>query len=305
MKRKTLSILTAVAAAALVLLSSCTSKPAQKTIGIQLYSVMSAMKSDPAGSIERLASYGYNAVELVQWGGDTTVFGMSAPDFKALCDKHGVSILSTHSSVVDVPEKEDSIMNAWRSLFSIQKSLGGKYFVIPSYPVEYTEAGIKAEAEYFNKVGALAQEYGLQLGYHNHHKEFDTPVVGSDLNMWETLAKYTDPDKVFFELDVYWSTVGGQDPVELLKKYPERIKMLHVKDDLVIGESGKIDFEAVFNQFYANGMKDYVVEIETLRSWREEVDAEGNKLTEKVFVERKFDAAAKSAEFLKNAAFVK
>ena len=63
-------------------------------------------------------------------------------------------------------------------------------------------------------------------------------------------------------MDVYWVTVGKQDPVSYLKKYPNRFEVLHIKDDYVIGESGKIDYEAIFNQFYKNGHKDWFVEIE-------------------------------------------
>jgi hypothetical protein len=72
----------------------------------------------------------------------------------------------------------------------------------------------------------------------------------------------TDPDKVFFQMDVYWITIGGQDPVAYLKKYPDRFKVLHIKDDYVIGESGTIDYKAIFKQFYKNGNKDWFVEME-------------------------------------------
>jgi len=37
---------------------------------------------------------------------------------------------------------------------------------------------------------------------------------------------------------------------------------LHIKDDYVIGESGKIDYKAIFSQFYNNGQEDWFVEIE-------------------------------------------
>jgi sugar phosphate isomerase/epimerase len=65
-----------------------------------------------------------------------------------------------------------------------------------------------------------------------------------------------------FENDVFWTQEGGADPVEYLKKYPKRIKLLHIKDETVIGKSGKLDFKAIFEQFYANGGKDWYVEVE-------------------------------------------
>lgn len=270
-----------------------------KKIGIQLYSVMGAMQKDPVTSIERLAGMGYRACELVQWGGDPKVFGMAAPDFKALCDKNNIEIISTHSSIQEEPGKEDEIMNRWRKLFEIQKACGGKYFVIPSYKVDYTVADVQRMCDYFNRVGKLAAEYGLKLGYHNHSGEYKT-LEGTNDVMWEYLVEHTDPKYVFFELDVYWCTKGGKDPVAYLKKYPNRIQMLHVKDEFVIGESGDIDFQAIFNQFYKNGMQDYVVEIEMTPEVREKAKADNDAAMDMMF-----EAARKSAAYLKNAKFVK
>ena len=285
-------------------LNACQQTQEEKTIGMQLYSVMDAVKANPQASIERLAGMGYNAFELVQWGGDPKVFGLPAEEFKAICDANGAKIISTHSSIQEDPAKEAEIMQRWRQLFEIQQSCGGSYFVIPSYQAEYTEAGIKQMADYFNKVGKIAAEYGLKLGYHNHSGEFQT-LKDSDKVRWEYLVENTDPEYVCFELDVYWCTKGGKNPVEYLKKYPNRIELLHIKDDFVIGESGTIDFEGIFNQFYANGMKDYVVEIETPGWLREKKNADGSAYTKEQISEEMFQAAAESAEYLKNASFVK
>ena len=294
----------AFAAATVLMLGSCAQPQEKKTIGMQLYSVMDAVNANPQASIERLAGMGYNAFELVQWGGDPKVFGLPAEEFKAICDANGAKIISTHSSIQEDPENEAEIMQRWRQLFEIQQSCGGSYFVIPSYKAEYTEAGIKQMADYFNKVGKIAAEYGLKLGYHNHSGEFQT-LEGSDKVMWEYLVENTDPQYVCYELDVYWCTKGGKDPVEYLRKYPNRIELLHIKDDFVIGESGTIDFEGIFNQFYANGMKDYVVEIETPGWLREKKNADGSAYTKEQISEEMFQAAAESAEYLKNASFVK
>lgn len=276
----------------------------KKTIGIQLYSVMNAVRENPKASIDRLAGMGYNAFELVQWGGDTKVFGLPASEFKSLCDKKGIKIISTHSSIQEDPAKETEVMQRWRQLFEIQKACGGKYFVIPSYKVDYTVNDMKQMCEYFNRVGKIAAEYGLKLGYHNHSGEFQK-LKDSDKVMWEYLVENTDPKNVFFELDVYWCTKGGKNPIEYLKKYPNRIQMLHIKDDFVIGESGTINFEGIFNQYYKNGMKDYVVEIETPKALREKTNADGSKYTQEQISEEMFKAAQESAAYLAKAKFVK
>jgi sugar phosphate isomerase/epimerase len=111
------------------------------------------------------------------------------------------------------------------------------------------------------------------------------------------MIENTDPESVFFQMDVYWTTQGGKNPVDYLKKYPERIKMLHIKDDLVIGESGKIDFEAIFNQFYKNGYSDFVVEQEMPRGPQDEDPA--------ARIARMWEGVAKSAAYLQAAEFVK
>lgn len=277
-------------------------KDSQKNIGIQLYTVMNSMRNDARGTLEALASYGYNSYELVQWGGDPNVFGVPAPEFKSICDSLGGKIVSTHSSLAEDPENEEAIMNRWRELFKIQSDCGGKYFVIPSYKVEYTVEDVQKECDYFNRVGRLAAEYGLKLGYHNHAHEFET-LKDSDNVMWEYLVEHTDPNYVCFELDVYWCQKGGKDPVEYLKKYPKRIELLHIKDEFVIGQSGELDFEAIFNQFYANGMKDYFVEIEAAKDYLKSED--GTPFTRERIDATMLKAAKESAEYLRNAAFVR
>ena len=195
-------------------------------------------------------------------------------------------------------------MNRWRKLFEIQKACGGKYFVVPSYQIDYTVEGMNRMCAYFNRVGKLAKEYGLTLGYHNHSHEFQK-LKDSDRLMWEYFVENTDPRYVCFELDVYWCTKGGQDPVAYLRKYPKRIKLLHIKDDFVIGKSGTINFEGIFNQFYKNKMKNYFVEIETPGWLRDKKNADGSKYSEQQILEEMFKASEESAEFLKNAKFVK
>ena len=96
--KKTTGALAVAAALVAGVCTSCSTK-SEKTIGIQLYSVMDAVKANPEASLQRLAEMGYNAAELVQWGGDPNVFGLPAADFKALCDRYGIDIISTHSSI--------------------------------------------------------------------------------------------------------------------------------------------------------------------------------------------------------------
>ena len=156
---------------------------------------------------------------------------------------------------------EAGTLAAWGKLFDDHKILGCKYVVFPMNMWAGTVDGLKAECALMNKIGDEANKRGIKFGYHNHNIEFAT-VAGTNQTYEDFLIENTDPKKVFFELDVYWITVGGQDPVAYLKKYPKRIQALHIKDEYVVGESGKIDYKAIFTQFYKNGQKDWFVEME-------------------------------------------
>ena len=80
--------------------------------------------------------------------------------------------------------------------------------------------------------------------------------------MMDYLISHTAPEKVFFQMDVYWAVVGGASPVEYFKKYRGRFEMLHIKDKYEIGQSGMVGFEAIYNNFNIAGTKEYVVELE-------------------------------------------
>lgn len=273
--------------AALVAMPVCVEAKSKKRIGLQLYSIHSDMGNVDA-SLKKVADAGYTVVETL---GSPTCFGMDAAAFKALCDKHGLSIVSTHTSIGMDPNNEAGVMAQWRKVFEGLKTMGAKYCVIPGFGLGRDLKELKAVCDYFNKVGKLGKEYGIMLGYHNHAHEYE---VREGECVWEYMIENTDPDCVFFQMDVYWTTRGGKDPVTYLKQYPDRIKMLHIKDDFVIGESGKIDFEAIFKQFYKNGYKDFVVEQE---------GAPGNSQSERFA--RMWEGVAKSANYLETSKFVK
>jgi len=174
--------------------------------------------------------------------------------------------------------------------------MGCTYVILPMYMWSDDVEVLKAECDLLNKVGEEANKRGLKFGYHNHSMEF-AAVPGSDLLLEDFLIANTDPDKVLFQMDVFWTVAGGQDPVAYLQKYPDRIKVLHIKDDYVVGESGKIDFKAIFDQFYQNGGKDWFVEMEAARP------AESVPVAEQL--KTSLEGIRKSAEYLKAADFVK
>jgi sugar phosphate isomerase/epimerase len=233
----------------------------KKHLGIATYSVK-GLESDIEGSFKALADDGYVVMEISNYNaGKGTVAGYQPAEYAALAKKYGLDIISSHARAkFDVKDVEGTLA-AWGKVFDDHKAMGCKYVIFPMNFWAGTVEGLKAECDLMNKIGDEANKRGIKFGYHNHNMEFAT-IPNTNQLYEDFLIANTDPDKVFFQMDVYWITIGGQDPVAYLKKYPDRFKVLHIKDDYVIGESGTIDYKAIFKQFYKNGNKDWFVEME-------------------------------------------
>ena len=233
----------------------------KKHMGVQVYSVK-GFESDVPGSLKALADDGYVVLELANYdAGTRLVAGYKPAEFTALVKKYGMDIISSHARAKFDVKDEAGTLAAWGKLFDDHKIMGCKYVVFPMNMWAGTVEGLKAECDLMNKIGDEANKRGIKFGYHNHNLEFAT-LANTNQTFEDFLITNTDPKKVFFELDVYWITIGGQDPVAYLKKYPKRFQALHIKDEYVVGASGKIDYKAIFNQFYKNGYKDWFVEME-------------------------------------------
>ena len=265
----------------------------KKRVGIQLYSLHQDMGNVEA-SLQRLADIGYTSVETLNGNGDPNCFGMSPADFKALCDKVGLTITSTHASIQNDPANEEAVMERWRVLFDALRTMGAKYCIMPGYAFGSTLEEIAASCDYCNRVGKLATEYGLKLGYHNHAGDF-VQVEGQ--TVLDYVLAHTDPELFLLELDV--ANMGGADPMYYLTQYPDRVRLLHVKDERVLGRSGKIDFEAIFNKYYANGYGDYYVEFELPFTIGEDAAENERNLAEL------WQGLAECYDYLQSAPFVK
>jgi sugar phosphate isomerase/epimerase len=260
--KKHLSIVIVAVLALFVVSTAYSQGPgSRKHLGIATYSVK-GLESDIEGSLKALADDGYVVMEISNYNAaNGTVAGYKPAEYAALAEKYGLDIISSHArasfNVNDVP----GTIAAWGKVFDDHKAMGCKYVIFPMNMWSSTVEGLKAECDLMNKIGEEANKRGIKFGYHNHSFEFAT-IAGTNQMFEDYLIANTDPDKVFFQMDVYWITVGGQDPVAYLQKYPARFKVLHIKDEYVVGETGKINFEGIFKQFYKNGYEDWFVEME-------------------------------------------
>jgi sugar phosphate isomerase/epimerase len=233
----------------------------KKHMGLQVYSVK-GFESDVPGSLKAVSDDGYAYLEIANYDANTgLVAGYKPADFAALVKTYGMEVMSSHARAKFDVKDEAGTLAAWGKVFDDHKLMGCKYVVLPMNMWSGTLEGAKAECDLMNKIGDEANKRGIKFGYHNHNLEFAT-IAKTDQLYEDFLIANTDPNKVFFEMDVYWITVGGQDPVAYLKKYPTRFQALHIKDEYVVGATGKINYKDIFNQFYKNGHNDWFVEME-------------------------------------------
>lgn len=257
------------------------SMAAGKKIGLQIYSLQGELYKDTPARMQELKKMGYTDLELAGYSKDGKIGGVDMMEFKKMAEDAGLKITSSH---VNPPtgeftkESKASILEFWKKAADDHVKLGCELLIQPMMPKceSYDDAAIICEI--FNESGKIIKAAGLPFGYHNHNMEFQRVMTEEEkkktYNFWEhpgtqiydLFLKETDPSLVFFELDVYWTVMGQNDPVEYMQKHKDRIKALHIKDRSLFGKSGMMNFEAIFNQMYENGIKYYFVELEPMHT---------------------------------------
>ncbi|MFO7997703.1 MAG: sugar phosphate isomerase/epimerase family protein [Bacteroidales bacterium] len=243
-------------------LSGCQEGPSrEKHIGLQLWSVREAMNTDPVTTIGELGKMGYKFVEAAGYrnGG---FYGMGPVAFRQLVEDSGMQFISSHASH-DLPDESnwDEVMAWWDECIDIHAEAGVQYIVQPSMGPEGYQSldGLQRFCDYFNAVGEKCNEKGIRFGYHNHDGEF-SELEGKVI--YDYMLENTDPDKVMFQLDLYWAVYGGADPVFYLENHPGRFEHWHVKDEAELGAEGIVDFERIFQFAESTGVDCLIVEVE-------------------------------------------
>lgn len=237
--------------------------PEKKEIALQLYSLRDEISKDYNGVITTVGEMGYTAVESADYS-DRKFYNRTPEEFKSDLSKAGLVFLSSHTnrelSDVELASKNfTEALKWWDQAIDAHKTAGAQYIVDPWISVPKTLKDLQTYCEYLNEIGKKCQEKGLKFGYHNHAHEF-TKI--EDKMMYDYMLENTNPEYVFFEMDVYWTVRGQQSPVEYFKKYPGRFTLLHIKDDKELGESGMVGFDAIFKNTDKAGTKYLIVEVE-------------------------------------------
>lgn len=239
-----------------------------QTIGVQLYSFRNQFPKDVPGTLEKISKMGVNEVE----GGDS--YGLPVDEFKALLKKNQLKVIGVGADFKKLEEDPAASVQ-------LAKTYGASYVITYWIPhgETFTIDDAKKAVAVFNKAGKILKEAGLSFCYHAHGFEF-APYEGGTL--FDYMAKHLNAAYVNFEMDVFWVKHPGQDPVALLKKYPGRFPLLHLKDRLpgtegnqkgqadvetnVVLGAGDVGIADIMRTAKKVGVKHYFIEDESSRS---------------------------------------
>lgn len=216
-------------------------------IGLQLYTLRRPFSADPVGTLERIREVGYDAVEFAApLGLDFTALGKRMREI-------GLDCPSAHVGLDDMTEHPDAVL-------SMAEALGCRYLVLPF--VAPDKRDWRNVVESLSAFAERAQGQGYRVAYHHHDFEFDG---SGGARPFDVLVAETDPALVCFEVDVYWLKKGGEDPVTVIERLGDRVRLVHLKDMAADGSiadvgAGTLDFPALIGAANAAGVEHFFVE---------------------------------------------
>ncbi|MEL7589145.1 MAG: sugar phosphate isomerase/epimerase [Prolixibacteraceae bacterium] len=234
--------------------------------GMVSFTYRNSFAKDVAATLDTLKEMGIRDMEF------SNLFGKTAAEIRKMLDDRG---MFCSSFGVGYPD----LVNKTREVGENASVLGAKFVRVAWIPHEGTfnsEIAQKAVSD-FNKAGKiLKDEFDITFCYHNHGYEFHPHGNGT---LMDFIITETDPKYVSFEIDILWTFFPGFDPAELISKYPERFKLLHLKDlkkgiegnltgntpkenDVSLG-TGQLDIPAILKAAKKAGIEHYYIEDES------------------------------------------
>ncbi len=237
------------------------------TTGLQLYSLRSQFKlRGVPWTLDRVKSFGITEVELAG------TYDLTPEQFKAELDKRGLVPVSGHFPY-------GRYKNDLEKVVAEAKTLGLKYAGCAwiDHKDSFDEAECQDAIQTFNRAGAALAAAGITFFFHCHGYEFEKHAQGT---LMDVLITGTKPEHVSYEMDVLWVVFPGQDPAALLEKYPDRWKLMHLKDlkkgvalgslsggtdvknDVTLG-TGQMNWPSILGTAQKIGVKHYFIEDES------------------------------------------
>ncbi len=237
-------------------------------VGLQLYTIRDAMAADVKGTLKKVSDIGYKNLELAGYS-NGKFYGYSPSEFKKMVSDLGMVALSSHAAV----ESKGITVETSKLMADAHAQLGVKYCIQPWIEeVDRNVEKYKKMIADWNKVGAVMKGVGIQFGYHNHNFEFKN--TNGIVPYYDIFLKEMDVNLITMELDLFWATKAGQDPITMFNKYPGRFQLLHfkdmktkqppffdvIKDDICSVGEGVIDFKKILTAKKTAGFKYLFVE---------------------------------------------
>lgn len=233
--------------------------------GVVSYSFRHQFEKDVEGTLDLIKEMGLTNIEF------SSLFGTTAEELRSMLDERGLICTSYGVGY-------DDLVNNTAQVAEDAHTLGADYVRVAWIPHEepFSIEDTRKAAADFNRAGKKLKEEGLVFAYHNHGYEFRPYENGT---LFDYLVQNTNPEYVGFEIDLLWVAHPGADPVQLLKKYPSRFKLMHLKDlkkgvegdysgrapeeyDVRLG-TGQIDFPAVLKASRDSNIEYFYIEDES------------------------------------------
>ncbi len=209
-------------------------------LGIQLYTVREAMGKDVLGSLKKISSMGYKNVEHANYK-ERKFYGFAPAEFKKILADMGMKMPSGHTVLAKNhwDDSKKDFTDAWKYTVD-DAAIAGQHYVVSPWldeSIYQTEDSLLHFMDVFNKSGELCAKSGMKFGYHNHHFEFAKKVNGKIL--YDLILDNTDPKLVVQQLDTGNLFNAGVKAIDIVKKFPGRFEMMHVKDEVASSKPGE------------------------------------------------------------------
>ncbi|WEK70140.1 MAG: sugar phosphate isomerase/epimerase [Candidatus Chryseobacterium colombiense] len=235
----------------------------KKSLAIQLYTVRDFISNDMEKTFEKLAALGFTEFEI--YGYDGTFFGKTAVEFKKILSDNGLKVISSHHRTGITDHEDGTLLKNWNKTLDDLNTIGSEFAVCSYLPeAERTLENYQKLPETLEKAGQITKQNGIQLAYHNH--DFEFLKKDEQHTFYDFILENTSSDLVKMELDLYWISKAGLDPLFYFEKYPKRFPLWHVKDmkaetkDFAEIGNGTIDFKRIFEAKEKAGLKYWFLE---------------------------------------------
>ncbi|MBN9336664.1 MAG: sugar phosphate isomerase/epimerase [Chryseobacterium sp.] len=252
----------------------------RKPLAIQLYTIRDAVAENLEKSLERLAGLGFKQLEI--YGYDGKFFGKTRKEFQSILKNTGLEVISSHHTTGVIHNSKGTLLNDWEKSVEDLHFIGSEYMVCSYlFEEERTLEYYKKLPQLLNKSGETTNEAEIAFAYYNQDFEFEK---FDDKTVYDFILDNTDSDLVNMELDLYWISKAGFNPLTYFEKYPKRFPLWHVKDmkagnkDFTEVGNGTINFKTIFE----------AKEIAGLKYWFLEQDSSDKDIFESVEISKKY-----------------